>query len=423
MKKYYTRLVESKIKSKLKSSGAILVAGPRFCGKTTTCMLFQNSFVKLNTDSVISLIKLNPKNALIGEAPRLIDEWQVIPEIWNEVKNSLDFNYEFGRFILTGSSTPSDKMKVYHSGVGRITPIKMRTLSLFESEESSGKVSLKELFENQDFELFDLNTSFSLEDVAYLICRGGWPISIQEDRELGLEITRNYFDSLFVFDNYENEKFRNKKSEIFKMILKSYARNISTEASVTTIIADITANNNRSIDRKTYDEYVEALEDLYIISDISAWNPNIRSKTSIRTTPTRHFVDTSIACRALNIFPNDLVNDLKSFGYFFEDFAIRDLSVYADTFDGEIRHYRDNTGLECDAILHLPNGDWAAIEIKLGGKELINEGIEALLRLKNKIIQKSDEKAPKFLMVLTAFGAAYKQEDGIYIVPINMLKP
>lgn len=422
MKKYYKRLVEYKIEKKLKSSGAILVAGPKFCGKTTTCMLFQKSFIKLNTDQVISLIKLNPKNALIGEYPRLIDEWQTIPEIWNQVKDSLDFSYEFGKYILTGSSTPVNKTKIYHSGAGRITPIKMRTLSLYESEESKGIISLIELF-NGDIDFFDENLSFSLEDIAYLICRGGWPVSIQDDKELGLEITRNYYDSLFVFDNIENEKFRNKKPELLKMIIKSYARNISSEVTSSTIINDVCEKNNRTLDRKTYDEYIEVLKDLYIIEDIQAWNPNIRSKTSIRSTPTRHFVDTSIACRALNIFPNDLINDLNTFGLFFEDFAIRDLSIYADTFDGEIRHYRDNSGLECDAVIHLPNGEWAAIEIKLGGEDLIQEGVNNLIRLKNKIIEKSNEKEPKFLMVLTAFGAAYKRNDGIYVVPLNLLKP
>ncbi len=299
----------------------------------------------------------------------------------------------------------------------------MRPLSLYESEESKGTVSLKELFDNPNYEIFDMNENHTIDDTAYLLCRGGWPIAIQDDKELGLEITRNYYDSLFVFENSANEKFRNKKPEVFKMILRSYARNISTEAPNATIIEDIKAANSRTMDPKTYDEYMDALKDLFIIEDISAWNPNIRSKTSIRTTETRHFVDTSIACRALNISPNDLLKDLNSFGLFFEDMAVRDLSIYAYSLDGEVRHYRDNAGLECDAIIHLPNGKWGAIEIKLGGESLINDGVASLNKLKAKLSEKSDEVAPSFMMILTATGPAYRRDDGIYIVPINCLKP
>lgn len=422
MKKYYKRLIENKIEKKLKSSGAILVAGPRFCGKTTTCMLYQKSFIKLNTKQTIELAKLNPRGVLNGEKPRLIDEWQEVPDIWNQVKDSLDFEYSFGQFILTGSSTPANKTDIHHSGVGRIVPLKMRTLSLYESDESKGIVSLKDLFDNPSKEYFDINNDFQLSDIAYLICRGGWPISIQEDKELGLEITRNYYDSLFVFENSDNEKFRNKSPEIFKMILRSYARNISSEAPNSTIIEDIKSSNSRTFDVKTYDDYMNALKDLFIIEDICAWNPNIRSKTSIRSTNTRHFTDTSIACRALNIFPNDLLNDLNSLGLFFEDLAVRDLSIYASYYDGEVRHYRDNTGLECDAVIHLPNGKWGAIEIKLGGEKLIEEGANSLKTLKNKILTKSTEIAPSFLMILTACGPLYKRPDGIYVVPINCLK-
>ena len=423
MKKYYTRLIEPIIERKLKSSGAVLVAGPKFCGKTTTCMLYQKSFIKLNTKQTISIAKLDPKGVLIGDKPRLIDEWQTVPDIWNQVKDYLDFDYSFGQFILTGSSTPADKTQIYHSGAGRIVPLKMRPMSLFESEESKGLISLQKLFNSENQKVFDLNSDFTLTDVAYLICRGGWPISVQDDKDLGLEITRNYYDSLFVFDNSENEKFRNKKPELFKMILRSYARNISTEAPNTVIMEDVKATNSRTLDAKTFDEYMEALKDLYIIEDVTAWNPNIRSKTAIRTSPIRHFTDTSIACRALNIFPDDLMNDLKSFGLFFEDFAVRDLVIYASCIGGEVRHYRDGTGLECDAIIRLPDGQWGAIEIKLGGEELINDGVKSLLTLKKKLNEKSDEPAPAFMMILTACGSLYHRPDGIYVVPINCLKP
>lgn len=420
---YYNRLVEKEIELKLKTSGAVLVAGPKFCGKTTTCMLYQKSFVKLNTKQSISIARMNPKAMLKGESPRLIDEWQKAPDIWNQIKDELDFNYEFGKYILTGSSTPADKTEVHHSGAGRITPVKMRPMTLWESKDSRGLVSLKDLFDSIDSFCWDLNRDFSLEDVAYLICRGGWPISVLAPKEMSIEITKNYWNSLFVFDDCENERFRNKKPEVLKMIVRSYARHISTESSLSTIIADVRQSNERTMDKKTFDDYMEALQDLYIIEDMRAWNPNIRSKTSIRSTPTRHFVDTSIACRALGVMPDDLLNDLESFGLFFEDMAVRDLRVYAEYFNAEVLHYRDNAGLECDAVVHIDDGRWAAIEIKLGGDELIEKGANSLKLLRDKIETKSEEQAPAFLMVLTAIGACYQREDGVYVVPINMLKP
>lgn len=420
---YYERLIEKRIERKLKSSGAVLVAGPKFCGKTTTCMLYQNSYIKLNTKQSIAIARLNPKGVLIGEQPRLIDEWQKAPDIWNHIKDDLDFDYQFGKYILTGSSTPADKTDVHHSGAGRIAPLLMRPMTLWESKESNGKVSLASLFEGGTDYPLDMNSEFTLEDVAFLLCRGGWPIAVQAPRDIALEITKNYYGGLFIFEDSENERFRNKKPEVLRMILRSYARNISTEAAVSTIISDIRQSNERSMDTKTYDDYMEALKDLYIIEDMEAWNPNIRSKTSIRSTPTRHFVDTSIACRSLGVNPLDLMNDLESFGLFFEDFAVRDLRVYADSLGGEVKHYRDNSGLECDAVVHLEDGRWGGIEIKLGGDDLINDGAESLKRLRDKIVQKSDEKAPSFLLVLTAVGAAYKREDGVYVAPINMLKP
>ena len=420
---YYERLIETRIERKLKSSGAVLVAGPKFCGKTTTCMLYQNSYIKLNTKQSIAMARLNPKGVLVGEKPRLIDEWQKAPDIWNHIKDDLDFDYQFGKYILTGSSTPADKTDVHHSGAGRIAPLLMRPMTLWESKESNGKVSLASLFEGGTDYPLDMNAEFTLEDVAFLLCRGGWPIAVQAPRDIALEITKNYYAGLFIFEDSENERFRNKKPEVLRMILRSYARNISTEAAVSTIISDIRQSNERSMDTKTYDDYMEALKDLYIIEDMEAWNPNIRSKTSIRSTPTRHFVDTSIACRSLGVNPLDLMNDLESFGLFFEDFAVRDLRVYADSLGGEVKHYRDNSGLECDAVVHLEDGRWGGIEIKLGGDDLINDGAESLKRLRDKIVQKSDEKAPSFLLVLTAVGGAYKREDGVYVAPINMLKP
>lgn len=420
---YYTRLIEKEIELKLRTSGAVVVAGPKFCGKTTTCMLYQKSFVKLNTRQSITMARVNPRGVLSGEKPRLIDEWQKAPDIWNQIKDDLDFDYQFGKYILTGSSTPADKTEVHHSGAGRITPVKMRPMSLWESKESKGCVSLKKIFDGDGEYPWEENKETTLADIAFLICRGGWPISVQAPKDIAVEITKNYYNGLFVFEDCENERFRNKKPEVLKMILRSYARHISTEAAISTIIADVRQSNERTMDAKTFDDYMEALKDLYVLEDLPAWNPNIRSKTSIRTTPTRHFVDTSIACRSLGIGPNDLMHDMESFGLFFEDFAIRDLSIYANAIGGTVSHYRDNTGLECDAVLHLEDGRWGAIEIKLGGDDLVEYGANSLKTLRNKIVSKSEEKAPSFLMVLTAVGGAYRREDGVYVAPINMLKP
>jgi predicted AAA+ superfamily ATPase len=419
---YYERLVEKEIERKLKSSGAVLVAGPKFCGKTTTCMRYQKSFVKLNTLQTIQMARMNPKAVLKGEAPRLIDEWQKAPDVWNQVKDDLDFDYQFGKYILTGSSTPADKTEVHHSGAGRITPVKMRPMSLWESKESKGIVSLHRLFDGGPDFPWEPQNDFTLDDIAHVICRGGWPISIIADKGIALEVTRNYWNSLFVFEDCENERFRDKKPEVMKMIVRSYARHISTEAAVSTIIADVRQSNERAMDPRTFEDYREALNDIYILEDMTAWNPSIRSKTSIRATPTRHFVDTSIACMALGVTPQDLQRDLESLGLFFEDLAVRDLRIYTDCLGGEVMHYRDNTGLECDAVVHLADGRWGAIEIKLGGEALVEAGAASLKRLKAKLEEKSNEVAPSFLMVLTAVGGAYQRGDGVYVVPLNFLR-
>lgn len=420
---YYSRLIDKAIERTLASSGAIHVAGPKFCGKTTTCMRYQKSFIRLNSQNAISIAKLDPKQALVGDRPRLIDEWQTVPDIWNCVKEILDEDYQFGSYILTGSSTPADKTQIHHSGAGRITTLPMNTMSLFESLESSGKVSLLNLFNGEPIEGIDLNEAFSINDLAFLICRGGWPLSLVEDRNQALDITRNYFNSLFFFEDSDNERFRNKRPQALKMLLRSYARNISTEASCKTILNDIKESNATTMDPKTFDSYMEALEDIFIIRDLEAWSPAIRSKTSIVATPTRHFVDTSIACRALGLAPSDLVADIKSFGYFFEDFAVRDLCIYAQALGAEVRHYRDNAGLECDAVIHMEDGRWGAVEIKIGGNENIEKGVKSLKTLQSKIKEKTELKEPSFLMVLTGLGACYHRPDGISVVPINVLKP
>lgn len=418
---YLKRYVEKEIELALKSSGAVLIAGPKFCGKTTTCSLYAKSNITLNTKSQITLVEAQPSIALIGENPHMIDEWQTVPDLWNYVREEVDKRQKFGQFILTGSATPASFDDIYHSGAGRISTIIMRPLSLYESLESKGLVSLKELFDNSDYNVFDVNENHSLDDIAFYICRGGWPLSINEDRNISLQVTKNYYKNLFNFENSKNQKFRNKKPEMFRAILKSYARNISTETAKKTIIKDVVSSENRTLSPDTFDSYKEALEDLFIIKDVDAWNPNFRSKTAIQTTPTRHFVDTSIAARALNISPKDLLNDGNTFGLFFEDFAVRDLSIYTQYLGGEVRHFRDGNGLECDAVIHLEDGRYGLIEIKLGGEKLIEEGVKTLNLLEEKI-KNNNQNMPKFKMILTATGPCYKRKDGIYIVPINLLK-
>jgi len=418
MDNYRKRYIESQIERLLKSSSAVLVAGPKFCGKTTTCLRMAKSNIRLATRRNIELARMEPHNTLLGEQPRLIDEWQTVPELWDEVRAWADEKPGFGQFILTGSSTPADKSKIHHSGAGRIVTLPMRPMSLFESGDSTGTVSLAELFSSESPNVYDTNERHSLKDMAFYTCRGGWPLSILDDRDVALDVTANYYNGLFNFDTSENEKFRNKKPEVLRMILRSYARNISTEAAYKTIIQDIIESNNHTMDTKTFDDYWDALKDLFIICDIDAWNPNLRSKAVVRTTPTRHFVDTSIACQALNISPDDLMADLKSFGFFFEDLAVRDLNIYASLLGGTVKHYRDSRGLECDAVVHTPKGKWGAIEIKLGGDKLIEEGAANLNKLKDDV----DDPNMAFMAIITATGPAYRRLDGIYVTPLNCLR-
>ena len=418
---YLKRYIEKEIEEALLTSGVVVVAGPKFCGKTTTSKLFAKSAFSLNTKIDIQFVEANTKHILHGLTPRLIDEWQNVPDLWNCARELVDESEEkFGLLIFTGSSTPADLDDIYHSGAGRIVTLMMRPMSLFESLESTGEISLNKLF-NGTPNIFAVNENSSIENIAFYICRGGWPLALQDNKALALKVTKNYYETLFNFENSKNKKFRNKKKDIFNMILRSYARNISTEARKTKIISDINLHDDRNIDIETFDSYKKALEDLYIIKDIESWNPNFRSKTSIITTPTRHFIDTSIAAGALKLTPNDLLNDPRTFGMFFEDFVIKELSIYTSFLGGEIRHYRDGNGLECDAVIHLENGKYALIEIKLGGESLIKEGISNLLSLKRKILTDKQHE-PDFMMIITATGNAYTTKEGIHVVPINLLK-
>ncbi len=427
MKNYIPRLAEKTLNIKLNSSGCVMVSGPKFCGKSTMCEMIAKSTTALKTSNAIELARMDPLSALRGETPHLIDEWQKAPEIWNIIKDDLDKDYQFGKYILTGSTTPVDPTKIQNSAAGRITSMTLKPFSLLESKESLGLVSLRSLFdENVNFSpIYESENPVSISDIAFYICRGGWPVAVKAKREYAIHVTENYYNGLFTAEN-ESDEFseflKNKNIDLLKLILRTYARNVSTQAKNTTMISDIISSGERSsLDEDTFLAYKKTLENLFIIYDMPAWNLNLRTSVAVRTSPTHHFVDTSIATAALGIKPDDLLNDLRSFGFFFEDFAVRDLSIYAETFGAELRHYRDSSGQEIDTILRMPNGNYGAIEIKLASESNIKAGIDSLNAFERKII-KSGLKTPTFKMVLTSHGSCYRTDDGIYVVPINMLK-
>lgn len=426
--KYITRLAENELQRKLKSSGCVLVTGPKFCGKSTMCERFAESKTELKTTNAIMLAQADPESALQGETPHLIDEWQKSPEIWNVIRNDLDKDYIFGKYILTGSTTPVNEKNIQHTGAGRISTLLLRPFSLYESGESKGNVSLRQLFNNPEMDvhtIYAADNEKSLRDIAFMLCRGGWPISIIAEKEYQLDVTENYYEGLFRIED-ESDEFalflKNKDIELVKTILKSYARNISTQAKKTRMVSDILESGTRStLDVDTFNEYTKTLKNLYIIYDLPAWNLNLRTSVAVRTAPTHHFIDTSIATASLGLNPNDLLNDLKSFGYFFEDFAIRDLSIYAQANKATLKHYRDSSGQEVDAIYEMQSGDYAAIEIKIASDDNIREGIKSLKAFEKKVTD-SNLKRPLAKMILTSHGACYKTEDGIFVVPLTFLK-
>ena len=367
----------------------------------------------------ISLAEINPSLLLSGEVPRLIDEWQVAPKLWDAIRFEVDHRNLEGQFILTGSSVPINMDEVTHSGTGRYTRMIMRPMTLFESRESNGSVSLKDLFEGKN-NITGIN-NLSLEDVAYLCCRGGWPRATFMDKEIALEQAFDYLDSVINSDVSKVDDV-SRNPERTKNIMKSYARNLGSQASNETIKSDVLKNDSFSLDTDTVLSYINALRKIFVVEDTMAWNPNLRSKTAIRTTETRYFVDPSIAVAALGIGPNDLINDLNTFGLIFENLCVRDLRVYAESLKGTVYHYRDASDLECDTVIHLRNGSYGLIEIKIGGDMLIEEGVNNLIKLQNKI-DITKMKKPSFLMVLTAIGKyASNREDGVYVVPIGCLK-
>ena len=368
----------------------------------------------------LSLADSSPDLLLNGKTPRLISEWQIVPKLWDAVRFEVDHRNLEGQFILTGSSVPANMNDVIHTGTGRISWLTMRPMSLYESGESNGSISLNDLF-NSNVSQTGIN-NLSLNDIAYLCCRGGWPRSIFLDKDIALEQPYDYYDAVVNVDISKVDNVK-RNSERTKNLMKSYARNIGSQASNETIRNDMISNDSFSLDSDTILSYINALKKIFVIEEAPAWNPNLRSKTAIRTSNTRYFIDPSIAVAALGLGPNDLINDLNTFGLIFETLCIRDLRVYAESINGQVYHYRDASDLECDAVIHLRNGSYGLIEIKLGGDKLVNDAAENLLKLQSKI-DTSKMKNPSFLMILTAQGNyAYRREDGVYIVPIGCLKP
>ena len=423
MDKYRSRIADKLLEKKLKGKGAVLIQGAKWCGKTTTAEQISKSVLYMakpeDKSQNIILADINPSTLLKGDTPRLIDEWQIAPKLWDAIRFEIDHRNTEGNFILTGSSVPADMKEVTHSGTGRFAWLTMRPMSLFESEESNGTISLEELFKNEDN--ISAQNTLSLEDIAFLCCRGGWPRSTFLEKEIALEQAFDYYDTVVESDISRVDNI-NRNPERVKKLMRAYARNIGTQSSNETIRNDMKENDASSLDVDTIYAYIEALKKIFVVEESIAWNPNLRSQTAIRTSNTRYFVDPSIATAALGIGPNDLIQDLNTFGFVFETLCIRDLRVYAESIDGNVYHYRDANGLECDAVIHLRNGAYGLIEIKLGGDKLINDGVENLKNMYNKLDIKKMNK-PSFLMVLTATGNyAYRREDGVYIVPIGCLK-
>ena len=422
MKEYYQRVSDKVLLEHLESKGAVLIEGTKWCGKTTSAKHIAKSVIEMDRPDMTAqyqqMARINPSNLLEGEVPHLIDEWQIATNIWNAVRYEVDRRGEFGQFILTGSSVPAALDESMHTGTGRIVRMQMRPMSLFESKDSTGQVSLMDLFNKKDISAVD---NHSIDEIAFLICRGGWPAALNHSKKVALKQAFDYYDAV-VNDDISRVDRVKRDSERTKRILKSYARNVATQASLETIRSDIISNDVETFDKEALYGYLNALKRIFVIEDSPAWNPNLRSKTAIRTSDTRYFVDPSIAVAALGLGPTDLVNNLELMGLIFENLCVRDLRIYADALDGSVYHYRDKTGLGCDAVIHLRNGSYGLVEVKLGGDQSINEGAESLLKLTSKIDTEKMKK-PAFLMVLCGVAPfAYKREDGVFVVPITCLK-
>ena len=419
---YKSRIADGLLARKVAGKGAVLIEGPKWCGKTTTASRLAKSILDLG-DSVVlknsqTMFEIDPYILLEGDTPRQIDEWQTIPKLWDTIRSAVDKRGKMSQFILTGSAVTPESDETVHSGTGRYGRLRMRPMSLFESGESNGSVSLGDLFDGKTIDV--QKNTLSISDIAFLTCRGGWPVATMLDGEIALDQAIDYFDSV-VDEDIKRVDGVKRDSQRARRLLSSFALNIAGQASYATFKADMASNDSDTLDEDTVADYIRALKKLYVVEDLEAWNPNLRSKAAIRTSDTRHLVDPSIATAALGIGPKDLLNDLNSFGLIFEDMAVRDLRVYADALSGKLYHYRDNTGLECDAVLHRRNGSYGLIEVKLGGEKKIEEGVASLTALAAKI-DTDKMLSPSFKMVLTAVGDyAYTRPDGIHVVPIGCL--
>ena len=424
MKQYKNRVVDSLLAEKLEAMGAVLIEGPKYCGKTTTGEQQARGVLSVADPEIkernLTMASTNIKRLLKGDTPRLIDEWQIAPKLWDAIRFEVDHRGEDGQFMLTGSAVPASTSEIFHTGTGRFGWIKMRTMSLWESGDSSGKVSLGSLFSNGGE--VDGTSTLDIRRIAFLVCRGGWPkASLKTNERASLIEAREYVESVCRSDISRVDDVQ-RNAELARRLMRSYSRPQGAQVSVGTILADIKANEASDTTEATVASYINALKRIFVIEDMAAWNPNLRSKTAIRTSDTRYFTDPSIAAAALGLGPDDLLDDPNTFGLLFETMAVRDLRVYADALDGQVYHFRDKNGLECDAIVHLRNGRYGLIEIKLGGDSLIEAGATTLKKLASKI-DTERMKSPSFMMVLTAIGEyAYCRQDGVIVVPIGCLK-
>lgn len=420
---YIPRIADDLLKKKLSAKGAVLVEGAKWCGKTTTALRQAQSILYMqDPDQVkqnLEIAQIEPSRLLKGKTPRLIDEWLMAVNLWDAVRFEVDKRNEKGQFILTGSAVPPDLREICHTGTGRIARLKMRPMSLYESGESDGSVSLALLFEGKDD--IEGESSASLEDLAFYICRGGWPGAIGLGKDIALEQAFDYFDAVVSADISRVDSVARDEQRTRKLMV-SYARSIGSQASMSSIRKDMLSEEGESFSEDTLSSYISALRKIFVIEDSQAWNPNLRSKTAIRTSVTRYFTDPSIGTAALGAGPEDLLQDLKTMGLLFENLCVRDLRIYGEALNGTVYHYRDKNGLECDAVVHLRNGSYGLIEVKLGGDDLVEEGAETLKKFSSRLDTKK-MKAPAFKMVLTGTGKyAYKRKDGILVVPITCLK-
>lgn len=420
---YKPRIVDALLERKLSGKGAVLVEGAKWCGKTTTASRVAMSALKLGDKMVLrssrQLAEMNPVLLLRGDTPRLIDEWQTIPALWDTVRSEVDDRSEMGQFILTGSAVPVSSDEIEHTGTGRIGRLIMRPMSLYESGESTGELSMEKLFDEPN-QIFAENR-LDIEQLAYLTCRGGWPQASLLEGTVALDQAFDYYDAVVHYDIQRADGIDRDPDRV-KLLMRSYARHQGASVNYGVICADMKSNDNALLNDDTVASYVKALKKIFVVEDMKAWNPNLRSKTAVRTSETRYFIDPSIGVAALGIGPKDFLNDMNTFGLFFETMAVRDLRVYAQALDGELYHYRDKNGLECDAVLHRRNGTYGLIEIKLGGDSLIEEGAANLNALEKKI-DTTRMKTPSFKMVLTGIGKyAFRRKDGVYVVPIGTLR-